>query len=456
MKSKNVNMLSGSISKGLLSLMIPIMIMNVMERLFGIADMITLRYFANDTAVGAVGSTATLVALFTSLSIGLAAGANVVIAKRVGAGHRNSACEAVKTSLLFAVATGLLMLVIGVGFAKPFMRMTNCPESLFEAAVIYFRVTFYGIPILVLYHFSAAILRAIGDTKRPMYYLIIGGFVKVIFTVLFVSVFKMTVDGVALATIVSNTVACTLSVVTLLRSEVITGGLRQVRARWHTLGEVLYNGLPAGLQGVMYSFANLSIVTTVNGFGADAATGISIANHFDGIIYQICYSPSLAVTPYVAQNIGAHNPKRARQTLSRALVITALFGIGFGSLSVAFSGQLSYLMSPSPAIIAYSQQKMWLVSGTYFICGINDVIAGSFRGMGKPLLPTACSLAFLCAFRFLWVYAIYPFLPQTIFCLYLVWPISWLLSIIVLSAAYMPTVKKLQRQMSPQSGIYPL
>ncbi len=452
MRSRNVDMLSGSITKGLMSLMIPIMIMNVMERLFGIADMITLRYFANDTAVGAVGSTATLIALFTSLSIGLAAGANVVIAKRVGAGHRKSASEAVKTSLLFAVVTGILMMGIGVVFAKPFMRMTNCPESLFEAAVVYFRVTFYGIPILVLYHFCAAILRAIGDTKRPMYYLILGGFVKVICTVLFVSVFEMTVDGVALATIVSNLIACTLSVVTLMRSDVITGGLRQVRFRWHTLGEVLYNGLPAGLQGVMYSFANLSIVTTVNGFGADATTGISIANHFDGIIYQICYSPSLAVTPYVAQNIGAHNMKRARQTLLRALVITAVFGIGFGSLSALFSGQLSYLMSPSPAVIAYSQQKMWLVSSTYFICGINDVIAGTFRGMGKPLLPTACALAFMCVFRFVWVYAVYPFLPQTIFCLYLVWPISWLLSIIVLSIAYIPMVKKLTKRMEPQNA----
>ncbi len=450
MRSKNVDMLSGSITKGFLALLIPIMIMNVMQALFGIVDMIALRVYADDTAVGAVGSCATQISLFTGLSVGLAAGANVVIAKRVGAGHRKSACEAVKTALLFAVIGSLPLTIIGFTCAEGFMRLTNCPESLLDQAVVYFRIYFLGFPVLMLYNFCAAILRAVGDTKRPMYYLIVGGFVKAICTVLFLSVFGLTVDGVALATIVSNLLACILSLVALMGSEVVAVGLRNVRFQWHTLVELLYNGLPVGLQGVMYSLANLSLIATVNSFGADAATGISISNHFDGIVYQICYSPSLAVTPFVAQNIGAHNLKRARKTMLCAIVTTAVFGIGFGCLSVTFSGQLSYLMSPSPAIIAYSQQKMWLVSGTYFICGINDVIAGTFRGMGKPLLPTASAFVFICLLRFVWVYLIYPFLPQTIFWLYLVWPLGWSLSIVLLLAAYPSTVKRLAKRMAAQ------
>lgn len=451
MRSKNVDMLSGSISKGLISLMIPIMIMNVMQTIFSIVDMVTLRYFANDTAVGAVGTCATYIGLFTALSVGLSAGANVVIAKRIGAGHRKSACEAIKTALTFALTAGVLIAIIAVTFAKWFMRMTNCPPELFDQAVIYFRIYYMGFPVLMLYHFCAAVLRAVGDTKRPMYYLILAGFVKAICTVLFVSVFGMTVDGVALATIVSNLLALGLSFFAMLKNSAIEAEFRKARVDLRALGEILYNGVPTGLQGVLYSLANLAIISTVNSFGADAATGISIANNFDGIIYQICYAPSLAVTPYIAQNIGAHNLKRAKQILPRAILITGIFGIGFGGLSVAFSGQLSYLMSPSPAVIAYSQQKMWLVSGTYFICGINDVIAGTLRGMGKPLMPMASTMVFMCLLRFVWVYAIYPFLPQTIFWLYMVWPIGWFVSIFVLLGAYVPAVRKLEKQIAPQN-----
>ena len=260
----------------------------------------------------------------------------------------------------------------------------------------------------------------------------------------------MTVDGVALATIVSNLLALGLSFFAMLKNSAIEAEFRKARVDLRALGEILYNGVPTGLQGVLYSLANLAIVSTVNSFGADAATGISIANNFDGIIYQICYAPSLAVTPYIAQNIGAHNLKRAKQILPRAILITGIFGIVFGGLSVAFSGQLSYLMSPSPAVIAYSQQKMWLVSGTYFICGINDVIAGTLRGMGKPLMPMASTMVFMCLLRFVWVYAIYPFLPQTIFWLYMVWPIGWFTSIFVLLGTYVPSVRKLQKQLFPQ------
>ena len=452
MNSRNVNMLSGSITKGLIALMIPIMIMNVMQTVFGIVDMIVLRYFANDTAVGAVGTSATYMGMFTALSTGLSAGANVVIAKRIGAGHRKNACRAVKTALLFALAAGLVLMGVTVGFAEELLQLANCPVELFEQAVIYFRIYFLGFPLLMLYHFCAAVMRAAGDTKRPMYYLILAGFVKAIFTIVFVSFLGMTVDGVALATILSNLLALVLSYFTMKRNSAIRDDYRQARFEFKTLGEILYNGLPTGFQGVLYSLANLAIVAQVNNFGADAATGISIANNFDGIIYQICYAPSLAVTPYIAQNIGAHNPERARKTLLRAILITGIFGIGFGSLSVTFSGQLSYLMSPSPAVISYSQQKMWLVSGTYFICGINDVIAGTFRGMGKPLLPMISTLIFMCLLRFVWVYLVYPFLPQTIFWLYFVWPLGWSLSIFVLLGAYFPTIKKLQLRMAPQTA----
>ena len=217
--SKNVDMLSGSISKGLLAMIIPIMIMNVMQSLFNIIDMTVLRIFSDDSAVGAVGACGMLITLCTSLLIGMAAGANVIVAKRVGSGDRERSDSAVMTSILLAIVGGFILMIIGVLGSETFLKMTNCPESLLPQATLYFKIYFYGIPIMMMYNFCASILRAVGDTKRPMYFLILGGIIKVIFTILLVSVFDMTVDGVAIATIISQIIACGLAFCTLLKKK---------------------------------------------------------------------------------------------------------------------------------------------------------------------------------------------------------------------------------------------
>lgn len=447
MRQRNVDMLSGSIIKGLLSMAIPIMIMNVMQNIFNMIDMTALEFFSNDRSVGAVGACGSLISLCTSLLIGLSAGSNVVVAKRIGSGDRDRADKAVMTSLLISIAGGILLGVVGVTFAETFLKMTNCPEELLTKATIYFKIYFSGIPILMFYNFCASILRATGDTKRPMYFLILGGVIKVTFTIFFITVFGMTVEGVAIATAISFFVISLLAFITLYRStDIIHIDFHKIRFDIRELKEILYIGIPSGLQTGMYSFANVMIVATVNSFGADATTGVAIANQFDGILYQITYAPSLAVIPYVAQNIGAKNFKRVKQVVLRAILIATAFGATFGSLSAIFSGQLASIMASSDAVIAFAQQKMILISSTYFICGINEIMGGLLKGMGKPIFPTASTFIFMCLFRFLWVYAIYPLFPQNLTFLYLVWPVGWILSIITLLIVYFPAIKKLERQ----------
>lgn len=305
----------------------------------------------------------------------------------------------------------------------------------------------------MLYNFCAAILRATGDTRRPMYYLLIGGAIKVIFTVIFVSQFNMTVEGVAFATIIANSVSCTLAFRALTKSNnIISLNLRNLRFSGRELKEILFIGIPTGLQSSLYSLANVVITTAVNGFGPDATTGIAIANQFDGILYQISYAPSLAVIPYVAQNIGAKNIKRVKQVVWKAIIITALFGGIFGAFSAIFSKQLSSIMSSTPAVIDYSRQKMIIISSTYFICGINEVMCGTLRGMGKPIIPTISTLVYMCILRFIWVYLIFPLFPNLTF-LYLVWPIGWILSIITLFIVYIPAISKLKRQLDEEKAI---
>lgn len=447
MRSKNVDMLQGSITKGLLSMAVPIMIMNIMQSMFNIIDMTALEFFSDDRSVGAVGACGTLISLCTSLLIGLSAGANVVIAKRLGAQDKDRANKAVITALLVAVTGGILLGAVGVIFAETFLKLTNCPEELLPKSTIYFRIYFCGLPILMFYNFCASTLRAMGDTKKPMYFLIFGGIIKVLCTIFFITVFHMTVEGVAVATLISFLVIGTLAFTTLLRSkDIIHIDFHKIRFDSKELKEILFNGIPSGLQTAMYSFANVIIMTTVNSFGPDATTGISIANQFDGILYQMTYAPSLAVIPFVAQNVGAKNFKRVKQVITRAVLITTAFGAVFGSMSAIFSGQLASIMSSSDVVIAYAQQKMMLISSTYFICGINEVMGGVLKGIGKPIFPAVTTFLFMCIFRFVWVYGIYPLFPQNLTYLYLVWPVGWTLSIITLLFVYFPTIRTLQKQ----------
>ena len=443
-KKNNVDMLSGSIFKGLLSLTIPIMIMNVMQNMFNLVDMSILGNFANDTAVGSVGTCSTLISLCTGLFIGVATGANVEVAKSIGSGDKERTERAIGTAILFATVGGIILLIIGVFFAETFLRLINCPESLLYEAVLYFRLYFLGSPMLLLYNFCAAILRAGGDTKRPMRFLIIGGIIKVVLTYLCVAAFDMTVAGVGIATIVSNIAICSLAFYALLKNhDKIKFEWKRFKLYPGELKSMLFIGIPTGLQTAMYSFANTIIVTAVNGFGPDAATGVSIANQFDGILYHISVATSLAAMPYIAQNIGAGNFERTKKAILNAVIITTIFGAGFGTLSAIFSKQLSSIMSQNPAVIEFSCQKMIIISSTYFITGINEIMGATLKGLGKPIIPTISTLVFMCLIRFVWVYCIFPLCPTLTF-LYLIWPIGWTLSIITQLIAYFISMPKLE------------
>lgn len=443
---KNVNMLEGSVFKGLLAMSVPIIVMNVMQTLFNVLDMTILGNYANDTAVGAVGACGTLITMCTSLLIGISAGANVVVARHIGAKDSKCTREAVGTAIMFSIVGSIVLMIVGFLCAETFLKWTNCPASLLPQATLYFRIYFLGVPVIMLYNFSASILRATGDTKRPMYFLMLASVIKLIFSFCFILFLDMTVDGVAIATIIANATGAFLSFSTVLKSkDKLFFTVKDIHFYAQELKDILYVGIPTGLQSAMYSLANTVIITAVNSFGPDATTGVSIANQFDGILYYIAYSPALAAIPYISQNVGAKNFQRARKAVLLSICITVMFGASFGALSAGFSGQLSSMMSSTPAVIAYSQQKMIIISSTYFICGINEVMGGALKGIGKPIIPTISTFLFMCVIRFFWVYLIFPLHPNLTF-LYLIWPIGWLLSITMQVIAYVPAMKKLGRK----------
>lgn len=259
----------------------------------------------------------------------------------------------------------------------------------------------------------------------------------------------MTVAGVGIATIVSNTLISGLAFYALLKNEHKTKFYwKRFRLYASELKSMLFIGIPTGLQMAAYSLANAVIVAAVNSFGEDASTGVSIANQFDGILYQISVATALAAMPYVAQNLGAKNFGRAKKAIWNAVLITTIFGAGFGALSAIFSRQLSQMMSTTPAVIAYSCQKMIIISSTYFICGINEIMGATLKAMGKPIVPTISTLIYLCLIRFPWVYVIFPLCPTLTF-LYLIWPLGWILSSATQFIYYLITMPKLERSQAP-------
>lgn len=450
MKNGRVDMLTGSIAKGLLAMAIPIIIMNVMQTLFNIVDMTLLGRFADDTAVGAVGSCGILITLCNSLMVGISMGANVIVARHLGSGDAEKTEKAMGTAIAFSVTGGMLLLVIGISCAEIFLRWINCPESILSEAALYFRIYFAGAPVLFLYSFAGAIIRAMGEARRQMTYSLIGGGLKVLLNLFFVTVFKMRVEGVAVATIISNAVSGVLCLAVIFKSkDRVNLTIKKIRIHLDELKSILYIGVPVGVQSSLYSLANAVIAAAVNSFGPDATTGISIANQFDGLLYQIIHSPSLAVMPYVAQNAGAKQVDRVKQVFGKGVLITVIMGASLGMLSAIFSKQLSSIMSSTPEVIAYSQQKMIIISSTYFICGINEVLGGVLKGMGKPFLPTIATLIYMCVFRFVWVYLIFPLCPNLTF-LYLVWPIGWILSIVTLFVPYRNIMKKFEREVKAE------
>lgn len=448
MRAKEVNMLSGSVMKGVFAMSLPIILMNVFQQIFNAIDMTVLGRFASDAAVGSVGACGTHISLFTGLVGGLAAGANVVISRFLGHGDRDKAERAVGTSLIVGLIGGFALLAVGVFFSKGLLVMTDCDELLLGGAILYFKLYFCSLPAYMIYYFCACILRSRGQTRLPMIHLLVGAGAKVILNYLFVAGLHMTVDGVGYATIAANLISAILAFRAVYKMEgELTFSWKNVRLYGFELRQILFTGIPVGMESALYSVANLAILTVVNGYGPDATTGYSIALQFNNIIYQVCVGASYAVMPYVAQNAAAGNLSRVRETVRKSILLITVLGGGLGALFALFSAPLASLMSDSPAVIEFASAQIILISGLYFLCGIMFDLNAALRGLGRPIVPTVSTMAFMFVFRFAWVWFIYPLYPTPIF-LYTVWPVGWVLCIATVLCFYFPTMRKKEKQLS--------
>ncbi len=445
-RSYEIDMCNGPLLGKMLLFAVPLMLSGILQLLFNAADIIVVGRFTGSEALAAVGSTGSLINLLVNVFMGLSIGTNVLVAKYYGAKDEKMLSDTVHTSVLLSLVCGVFLIFLGILLARPLLSLMGTPDDVLDQAVLYMSIYFAGMPVNLLYNFGSAILRAVGDTKRPLYFLLIAGIINIILNLFFVIVFHMGVAGVALATIISQAVSAVLVLLCLMRSDgMYRVDLKSLRLHKHIIFQIIRIGVPAGMQGALFSISNVLIQSSINSFGSVVMAGNTAASNIEGFIYtsmNAIYQTSLSFT---SQNIGARNYHRIGQILRRSLGIVVVIGLSLGALALLFSHQLLGIYSSDPEVIHYGIMRMEVICLTYFTCGTMDVCCGSMRGMGYSILPTIVSLTGACGLRILWIVTIFAWDP-TLFVLYLSYPVSWIITTVAHLVCYFYARRKLNKQ----------
>ncbi len=443
-KSYEIDMCSGPLFPKILAFSVPLMLSGILQLLFNAADMIVVGRFAGNTALAAVGANAALINLLTNLFIGFSIGANVLVAQFYGAGKERDMSETVHSAIVLSLLCGGILLVLGILAAPQILILMGTPGDVLGQAVLYIRIYFIGIPVLLLYNFGSSILRAVGDTKRPLYYLLTAGIINVILNLIFVIGLRMGVAGVALATVFSQSVSAALVLRCMMHME---GGCRvelaKLKINRGKMLQIMRIGFPAGLQGTVFSLSNVLIQSSVNSFGSVAVAGNTAGQNIEGFIYMAMNTFHQTALSFSSQNFGAGNYKRIGKVFLECLGLVTFVGLSLGWLAYLFGNQLLGIYSSDPQVIEVGLLRMSVICTMYCLCGIMDVTVGELRGIGCSVLPMAVSVLGVCAFRVFWIFTIFQ-QSRSLWMLYVSYPVSWVLTAAVNMVCFM-LVRKKQR-----------
>lgn len=443
MSSKyTMDMCNGPLLKKIILFAIPLMLSGVLQLLFNAADVIVVGRFTGNEALAAVGSTSSLINLLINLFVGVSVGANVLLGKHIGARDEENASKTVHTAVTFSLVVGIVMIFVGFFLSRPLLELMGTPEDVINLSVLYMRIYFVGMPTFMFYNFGAALLRAVGDTKRPLYFLTLAGIINVIFNLIFVIVFHMGVAGVALATIISEGISAFLVFLCLKGADgVLHLDHRSLSFHKDVAIQMMKIGLPAGLQGCIFSVSNVLIQSSVNSFGSIAMAGNTASANLEGFVYNAMNSLYQTSLSFTSQNMGAKKYKRVDKILIECLVIVMIVGIVMGGGAYLIGTSLLSIYSSDPQVISYGLLRMSLICVPYFLCGMMDVFVGSLRGMGYSVMPMLVSLTGACLFRIVWIFTIFA-TNRSLFVLYFSYPVSWALTATAHLICYMIVRKK--------------
>lgn len=444
--SYEMDMCSGAILPKMLQFTLPLMFSGILQLLFNAADIIVVGRFAGDNALAAVGSNTSLINLLINLFIGLSVGANILAARFYGAKEQENLRQTVHTAMLLSLISGAFLAITGICSAKMILTWMQSPANVRALAATYLRIYFLGMPATMLYNFGAALLRAVGDTKRPLYYLFTAGVINVALNLVFVISLDLSVVGVAIATVISQCVSAFLVVRCMIHETgAIHLDLKQLRIYPARLKQILQVGLPAGFQGVLFSISNVLIQSSINSFGETIVAANAAAANIETFIYVSMNSFYQSTVSFVSQNYGAGKYERIDPIMRRALACVITVGLVLGNLATLFGSQLLSIYSDSPDVIAAGMQRLLYISVPYALCGIMDVMVGGLRGLGYSVLPMLVSMMGACVFRVIWILTIFK-VPafHTMSTLYLSYPISWVLTFLAHFVCYFWAKKRLR------------
>ena len=438
-----MDMIHGSLGDKIIRFALPVAATGILQQLFNAADIAVIGRFVGKEAMAAVGSNNSLIGLMVTMFGGIAMGANVVIARSTGQANREGIRNAVHTSILIAFVGGMIMTIIGELIARPLLHWMGVPEEIFGEALRYIRIYFAGLPVIFLYNFESAIFRSQGDTRTPLICLTISGVLNVVMNVFFVVALHMTVDGVALATVLANLISSGLLLVMLMRSQ------SAIRVQWsgfsyqpRVIGTILRIGAPAGLQGMVFSLSNLCIQSAINSLGADVIAASAAAFNVEIFAYFVLNSFGQACTTFVGQNRGAGDLERCRKATRICMGQDMIFTAVISALILLSGHALLRIFNTDPEVVRLGYTRILILISAELVNVVIEILSGAMRGHGQSLIPAVVSLAGICGVRIIWVYTVFPF-SRTFNTIMAAYPISWTITAIVLVVAYFMMMRKI-------------
>ncbi|MCI9163800.1 MAG: MATE family efflux transporter [Lachnospiraceae bacterium] len=445
-KAYEMDMCSGPLFSKLVVFAVPLILSGILQLLFNAADIIVVGHYAGSESLAAVGSTSSLINLLVNVFIGLSVGTNVLVAQYFGAHRQKDLEDTVHTAMMLAVIGGVLLIAVGIVLANPLLELMGTPEDVLSLAVLYMQIFFAGMPATLVYNFGSAVLRAVGDTRRPLYYLLLAGIINVLLNLFFVIRLHMGVAGVALATVISQCISAALILRCLMVSDapyrLYLSRLRLVKAKMAAIARI---GLPAGLQGAIFSISNVLIQSSVNSFGSVAMAGNTAAANIEGFVYTSMNAVYQTALSFTSQNYGAKNWKRMTLIEWYCQGIVIVIGLVMGIGVVWMGPRLLAIYRPDAQVIQYGMNRLRLVCGPYFLCGMMEVMVGALRGVGCSLLPMFVSLTGACAFRVVWIFTVFSLSP-TLPTLYISYPVSWAITFLAHSVCYVGVRRQIARK----------
>ncbi|QTQ11450.1 MATE family efflux transporter [Treponema parvum] len=436
-KKYEMDMCSGALFPKIIAFALPLAVSGILQLLFNAADIVVVGRFVGKEALAAVGSTTAFINFIINLFMGLSVGAGVVVANCYGAGEKEALKESVHTAVMLSFVGGISLTVLGLLVSRPILSAMGNPPDVLDLSVLYIRIYFLSIPGLLFYNFGSAILRAAGDTKRPMYFLFAAGVLNVFLNIFFVVVMGLGVDGVAYATGISQYLSGFLVLYTLVRSDsdykLI---LKEIKMYKYPTIKILKIGIPAGFQGMVFSLSNMLIQSSVNSFGSTAMAGNAAAQNVEGFVYVSMTAVYQTAMNFVSQNFGAHKFDRIKKIHFETLVLVFITGIVGGWAVYILCDKILLLYTANDKVISVAKLRLSVILTTYALCGAMDVMSGILRGLGHSSLPMVVSFLGACAFRVVWVLTVFTFVKRTLMALYISYPLSWAITFIIHTICY--------------------